>query len=253
MKMGYIRQRKGRWTVEIKKRRGHKIYETFTKKSYYTVKLILIPETIGAIYYIKKNESFLKKNLIAGINLTCTGLKGPYTKISSISENTYIDRIFDRIGKNYKNYTNISFLKRGSNERQFGCQNLKLPFVTFCRQRFGDYKEYHTSVDNLNIMNYFELIKSSLFIKKIIDEIQKNRIYIKKVIGEPFLQKYKLVNSISALKNMRNKNRMQISNFLAYIDQSCDLKFLSNKLKIKFSKLNFIAKILEKNKIIKKI
>ena len=43
------------------------------KKSKYTIKIIFIPETIGAIYYIKKNLNELKKNLIAGINLSCVG------------------------------------------------------------------------------------------------------------------------------------------------------------------------------------
>jgi len=31
--MGYLRLRKGRWNVEIKKRNGHNIYKTFNKKS----------------------------------------------------------------------------------------------------------------------------------------------------------------------------------------------------------------------------
>ena len=51
---------------------------------------------------------------------------------------------------------------RGSNERQFGCQNLNLPFVTLCRSRFGDFKEYHTSDDNLNFINEKNLKKFNL-------------------------------------------------------------------------------------------
>ena len=59
------------------------------KKSKYTIKIIFIPETIGAIYYIKKNLSELKKNLIAGINLSCVGDNKNFSYISSVNENTY--------------------------------------------------------------------------------------------------------------------------------------------------------------------
>lgn len=223
------------------------------KKSYYSVKILLIPETIGAIHVLKNKKKFLKNELIAGINLTCTGLNGPYTKISTINENTYIDRIFDRVGKKYNNYKKLSFLKRGSNERQFGCQNLNLPFISFCRKRFGEYREYHTSADNLDILNFKELSNSSKFIQKVIREINNNKIYIKTTIGEPFLQKYNLIQATGTLYNMKSKDREIMSNLIAYVDRSVDLKFLSEKLKINPKKLFKIANELEKHGILKKI
>ena len=121
------------------------------KNNKYSIRLLLIPETIGAVYYVKKKIDFLKKNLIAGFNLSCVGLDGPYTLISSIKENTYADRIVERVGSKYSNFKKINFMKRGSNERQFGCQNLDLPFVTIVRKKFGEYKEYHTSADNFKL------------------------------------------------------------------------------------------------------
>ena len=41
------------------------------------------------------------------------GIDAPYTLISSANENTYADIIINRIGKKYKNFKKISFLKRG--------------------------------------------------------------------------------------------------------------------------------------------
>jgi integrase len=49
MRMGYLRQRKGRWNVEIKKSRGHKIYETFTKKT-------------DALRFIHETETQIQQN-----------------------------------------------------------------------------------------------------------------------------------------------------------------------------------------------
>ena len=221
------------------------------KNSKYTIRLMLIPETIGAIYYVHKKLEFLKNNLIAGFNLSCVGLHGPYTLISSVKGDTYADKVVSRVGSKYSNFKILSFNKRGSNERQFGCQNLNLPFVTICRKKFGDYKQYHTSEDNLKILSYKTIIETVYFIKKIVKEINQNEIYKKNDFCEPFLSRSNLVNNFGTFENMINKNRKSISDFLAYVDNSHDLKSLKKKLKIK--NINNLAKILEKNKLISKM
>ena len=220
------------------------------KKSKYTIRLLLIPETIGAIYFIKNKFNHIKKNMIFGLNLTCVGIDGPYTCISTISENTYADKIIERVGSNYKNFMKISFNYRGSNERQFGCQNLNLPFVTLCRTKFGEYKQYHTSADNLSILKPRVIVETCEFVKKIVDEINSNNIYTKNDYCEPFLADKKLIENISTLKNMKKSNRRNISNFLAYVDTNHDLKSLKSKLKI--NNIEKLASTLEKKKLIKK-
>jgi aminopeptidase-like protein len=223
----------------------------FLKKSKYSIRILLIPETIGAINFIEKNLSHLKKNLIAGFNLTCIGDKGKFSIVKSVYENTYPDylvkRIFDQKKTNY-----YSYLYRGSNERQFGCQNLDLPFVTISRTLYGKYKEYHTSEDNLNLLSESSLKKSLSKIIDLINEIQENEIYVKKINCEPFLTKYKLMKSTNFSPGKKEKFNTDISNFLAYVDKNKDLKVLSEILRIKKSKLNKIVRILRKNKIIEK-
>ncbi len=217
------------------------------KSSKYTVKIIFIPETIGAIYYIKKNLSNLKKNLIAGINLSCVGDKNNFSYISSINENTYSDLIIKRILKK-QNYKKFNFEKRGSNERQFGCQNLNLPFITICRSRFGDYKEYHTSEDNLKIISNKKLNGSVNLVKNFVEEIQKNQIFEKNLVCEPFLSKYKLINNISKFDKIKDRD---IKNICAYVTRNIDTKELGIKFKIKKTKLKKIIKKLLTKKIIK--
>lgn len=218
------------------------------KPSKYTIKLLLIPETIGAIAYIKKNLNFLRQNLVAGINISCVGDKGKFSLISSLSESTYADKISLRILKK-RNFKKYSFLDRGSNERQFGCQNLNLPFVTICRSRFGDYKQYHTSADNLKILSEKNLRESTILIRDIIYEIQKNRIFLKSTTCEPFLTKYNLVNLIGGPK--KNRYFQEIQNIVAYAGKDFDIKELSIKLKINFKKVLEIVMKLKKIRILK--
>jgi len=222
------------------------------RPSKYTIRLLLIPETIGAITYIAKNYKRLKNNLVAGFNLSCMGDNGPYTLISSINENTYSDKIATRIIKKRKNFKKLSFLKRGSNERQFGYQNLNLSFTTICRTRFGDYKEYHTSDDNLNFISEKNLVNSLKCILEIIKDIQNNQIFVKNVYCEPFLTKYGMIHTTSSVKNtINNIKEKNINNVISYVSKNYDLRELSKKIKIPINKLKSIIAKLKSKKIIK--
>ena len=221
------------------------------KKSKYSVRILFIPETIGAIYFIKRNLNHLKKNLIAGFNLTCIGDSGKFSIVKSINENSYADflvkRIFNPTETNY-----YSYLFRGSNERQFGCQNLNLPFVTISRSLYGKYHQYHTSEDDLNLISEKNLKKSLYKIISLINEIQNNEIYVKKIDCEPFLTKYNLIKSTNFSPGKIKKFNSDLLNVVAYIEKNKDMKILSDILDIKKDKLNKIVKILEKKGIIKK-
>ena len=216
----------------------------------YTIRLLLIPETIGAIAYIKFNLDRLKKNLIAGFNLTCVGDKGPFTLISSKEGNTYSDKIAKRILSKTPNFKVLSFLKRGSNERQFGCQKLDLPFVTICRSRFGDYKQYHSSDDNLKVISEIKLREAARKILLIIEEIQKNKIFTKSVNCEPFFSKYKLVRTTRKYATFEEMNLFNLS---AYVEKNYDEIELAKVFKKPKKYIADRIKILKKNKIIREL
>ena len=218
------------------------------KPQKYSVRLLLIPETIGAIAYINKNLKNLKKNLIAGFNLSCVGDKGPFSLINSKERNTYADKISERVLEKSKKFKKFSFLKRGSNERQFGCQNLNLPFVTICRSKFGDYKEYHSSEDNLNFISEKNLKGSLKKILSIINEIQSNKIYIKTFNCEPFFTKYNLIRSSRIRPDKMEETMFNIS---AYAGRDYDEKELQNKLKINLKNFKKNIKVLKDSGILK--
>jgi len=95
-------------------------------------------------------------------------------------------------------------------------------------------------------MNYKTIIETVKFIKKIITEINKNKIFKKKNYCEPFLTGTKLINNFSTIQNMRDFKRKSISDFLAYVNKNHDLKSLAqtynipniNKLALMLKKIN---------------
>ena len=129
------------------------IYNYFkNKKNQYSIRFVFVPETIGSIAYLSKNVKKLKKNVVAGFNLTCIGDDIEYSflpsKYDSIS-NYAAKKAFKDLGLNFKQY---SFLERGSDERQYNSPGIDLPIASIMRTKYGKYKEYHTSKDNFKVV-----------------------------------------------------------------------------------------------------
>lgn len=242
-----------------------------------SLRFVLFPETIGAIAYINKKFYELRNNFVAGYHITCFGDRGPFSLITSKYNNSYSDIIAKKIIKNKKNKKIYSFKECGSDERQYNFPGVDLPVATLTRSMFGKYKEYHTSLDNFNIISPNSLTQSFNFLKKIIETINhsfktynyiSNTSYlsnneqfkekysknIKKDYTvksltkcEPFLTKRKLYRTTS--KNLLNSNERDMFNLLYYGD-NLKLSVIANYLNRPITKLYKIAKILKKHNLI---
>ena len=55
------------------------------------------------------------------------------------------------------------------------------------RTKFGSYKQYHTSLDNMEIFKKSEINNSFAFLRDVIEFIENDFILKSNVVGEPFL------------------------------------------------------------------
>lgn len=223
------------------------------KKRKYSYRVIFIPETIGAVVFLKKNLNHLKENLIAGFVLTCVGDDNNYSKVSSKSGKTFADRILEKTFKDKKiKFKNYSYLFRGSDERQYCSPGVDLPVCSFLRTKYGEFKEYHTSNDNLNYISNKGLNNSFKVMKKLINNIESSDFYKVNKHCEPFMTKYNLKRSISGERKLEKKTKL-IIDLIAFCDGQNSLKDISKILNTNLNVLKKIIKILTKLKIIKKL
>ena len=93
-----------------------------------TLRFVFLPETIGSITYLNKNLDILKKNVIGGYNLSCIGDDKQHscmlTKYGNSLSDESILAAYKKLKIRYKKY---SFLKRGSDERQYNSPGIDLP------------------------------------------------------------------------------------------------------------------------------
>jgi len=197
--------------------------------NYYSYRFVFAPETIGTITYLSKHLEDLKRNVIAGYVLTCIGDSGPFSYLQSRKENTLVDRVTMHVLKHTeKEYKLYDYLARGSDERQYCSPGIDLPVGSLMRTKYGEYPEYHTSGDNMDIISADELDKSLEKLKLCIDIIENNRIYKSTVLGEPQLGKRGLYSTISTKTSSLNVKTMM--NILAFCDGHHDLLWIAEKI-----------------------
>ena len=225
-------------------------------KTRFTYRFVYIPETIGSLIYLSKNLKKLKKNVIAGFNLSCCGDERTYSLLPSRKDNTLSDKIAKHVLRwTYKNYKCYNWSDRGSDERQYCAPGIDLPIASIMRSKYGTYPEYHTSLDNLkDVVTPKGLNDTFVLYQKVILALENNYFPKSTILGEPQMSKRDLYHSIS-IKNIYKKNNYikLMMDFLAYSDGSNLLFEIADKCKVPVWELYPISDKLEKLKMIKKI
>jgi len=214
-----------------------------------TLRFIFVPETIGSITYLCKNLKKLK-NIIAGFNLSCIGDGRQYSYLPTKYGNTLSDKAAINAFKDLKiKFVTYSFLDRGSDERQYNSPGINLPIATIMRTKYGRYPEYHTSLDNFDLVTQKGLQGGYKVVEKAISILMKNIIPKNLVICEPQMSRRGMYPTIG-IKKQKNYSR-NLMNFLQYADGTNDLIDISHYIKLSFHKTYKILKILKKAKLIK--
>ena len=221
------------------------------KKRKYTYRFIFIPETIGSIAYIKKNYKKLKKNTFAGYNLTCIGDERSYSYIPSKYKNSVSDKVYFKAIKLKKIRSKIySWSKRGSDERQFCSPGVDLPIGTIMRSKFGDYKEYHTSDDQIGkTVTSKGLVTSLNLVKRCINLIEANDYPVSIKLCEPFLTKYNMYNTLSDIN--QKKNNLGYTDVLTWCDGTNNIDDISELSQISKKVVKKIISILINKKLVR--
>lgn len=218
----------------------------------YTYRITLLPETIGAITYLSRNLDVMIKRVIAGYNVTCVGDDQAYSYIASIDGNTLADRALKNVLNIYHpDYKKYSFLESGSDERRYNAPGIDLPVCEFCRTKYWEYKEYHTSGDNMSYISDAGLYGAYDVLKKSIEVLESNDIYKAVCLCEPQLGKRGLYPSISKKGSSKSVNTLK--NILAYANGKRDLLEISDILNTPMEEMVKIVNVLCEQDLLERI
>lgn len=185
----------------------------------YTYRIIVIPETIGSITYLSRNYKTMKKNIIAGFNVSCVGDDRVYSYLPSKQGDTFADiSLLHVLNHTHPDFMRYSFLDRQSDERQYCSSGIDLPVCSVMRSKYGEYPEYHTSLDDLTLITPAGLLGAYQVLQKAIKCLEMNETLCTTVLCEPQLGKRGLYPTISTKESSAIVKDMM--NFLAYCDGS---------------------------------
>lgn len=194
-----------------------------------TYRIVIVPETIGSIAYLSRNLDAMRKNTIAGFVLTCVGDDRTYSYLESRNGNTLSDRVLTNVLKDvYPEYKTYSYLDRGSDERQYNAPGVDLPVCDFCRSKYGEYPEYHTSADDMSLVSPRGLSGAYHVMTQVLAALEMNGFYRVNCLCEPQLGKRGLYPTESR-KGIYHEVK-KLTNLIAYADGERDLIEISTKI-----------------------
>jgi len=126
----------------------------------------------------------------------------------------------------YRAYT---WLDRGSDERQYCAPGVDLPVATIMRSKYGEYPEYHTSLDDLvHVVTPAGLEGGCTALQRAIGIVEDNFIPQVTTLGEPQLGKRGLYPDIS-IKGSAGDVRMMM-NMISYCDGTRSLLEIADQI-----------------------
>ena len=214
-----------------------------------TYRIVFVPETIGAITYLHKNIKIMRTRTIAGFVVTCVGDDRGYSYIPSPDGDTLADTIALHVLRHkapgFKAY---SFLDRGSDERQYCAPGVDLPVCSICRTKYAEYPEYHTSLDNMDLISPQGLQGAFDIYRACIELLEMNLTYKATTLGEPQLGKRGLYPTLSDKNNMACP---MILNVFAYMNGQRDIIAIADRLGVYAGDLAESVRALHQSGLIK--
>jgi len=243
--------------------------------TYYSIRFLFIPETVGAITWLSINEDKIK-NIAHGLVATCLGDSGISTYKKSRDGNNIIDKIVEEVliesGEPYKI---LDFWPSGSDERQYCSPAFNLPIGSLMRTPYDMFNEYHTSADNLDFVRKDCLSNSFSKYLSVIHKLEKNHDNFKRKKSvlenketskdnpvfinlfpkcEPQLGKRSVYENIGGQKDQEQlKKKKGIQWILNFSDGKHSLRDIEKKSKLDYDLLLSMADLLNEKKLLSEI
>jgi aminopeptidase-like protein len=157
------------WTLLLRELKKRKLRHTY--------RFVIVPETIGSIAYLSRNESIMKR-IEGGLVITTVAGPGSFGYKQSYLGNSIIDRVVHQTMKEFNtDFISYPFDINGSDERQYSSPFFRIPIGTICKDKYYEYSYYHTSLDNLDFISASNLVQTLKIYLHTIENLEMNKTY----------------------------------------------------------------------------
>jgi aminopeptidase-like protein len=144
----------------------------------YTYRFLFLPGTIGSICWLARNEARARR-IRHGLVVACVGDAGPMTYKRSRRGDAEIDRAVEHVlSQSGQRFSVRAFSPYGYDERQYCSPGFDLPVGSLTRTPHGEYPEYHTSGDDLDLVKPASLADSLRRYLEVFEVLEGNCTYL---------------------------------------------------------------------------
>jgi len=208
----------------------------------YTYRFVFAPGTIGAITWLAQNDEQTPQ-ITHGLIFACVGdrLKSVYKLSRSGAK---IDRVVEHVLKTSgAPYEIEPFSPYGYDERQYCSPGFDLPIGCFMKSPPGQYDEYHSSADNLDLVKPEFLAHSLRVCMDAINVLENDGIYVNQNPKcEPMLGKRGLYGALGG--GERKQTELAMLWVLNFSDGAHTLFDIAEKASLPFPAIHEAAALL---------
>jgi aminopeptidase-like protein len=171
----------------------------------YTYRFVFAPGTIGSIVWLSRNEE--RVGLVRhGLVLSNLGDRGDFTYKRSRRGDADVDRAAATVLRQHPGSTLHDFTPYGYDERQYCSPGFDLPVGSLSRTSWGQYREYHTSADDLSFVTPDALEGSLRVCLELFDALERDDRYVNtSPKGEPQLGRRGLYSALGGAPHDRDR------------------------------------------------
>ncbi|MEK6222297.1 MAG: DUF4910 domain-containing protein [Chloroflexota bacterium] len=164
-------------------------------KPKYTIRLLILPETIGSVAYLSQNENLIPK-MIGGLFLEMLGNDSPLALQQSMQPESQVDKALVSVltGCDPHGYAGPYRTIISNDERQFNSPGVRVPMLSLSRvmnpekieSLYEPYPEYHSSYDTPEIISEERLTTARDSVLAMIKAFEDNQYVVNQFKGEVF-------------------------------------------------------------------
>lgn len=141
-------------------------------------RFLFVPATLGPLVWLSRNEDKLH-GIRHGLVISGVGDRGSPTYMKSRLGSAEIDKAMAHVLAHSDGASSVcEFSPCGYDQRQYCSPGFNLPVGCFMRTPNGQYPEYHTSADSLDLMSTASLADSFEKIMASFSILEANRVYV---------------------------------------------------------------------------
>ena len=219
----------------------------------YSYRFLFIPGTIGSIAWLARNEERVGR-VKHGLVIAGVGAAGPFTYKRSRRGDAEVDRAAVHVLRHQAGEFAIQeFSPYGYDERQFCSPGFNLPIGCFMRVPHGEYREYHTSADDLSLVTPEALAASLRTSRAIVDVLEGNVRYMNQnPKGEPQLGKRGLYRAVGGDVD-RHSRELGMLWVLNLSDGHHTLLDIADRANLAFENIRSVAATLAEHGLLKAV